>query len=83
MKVTLLVNESSPLEYRAIVTFGLNAPYGRTVKSGNLVVGDWNSSNAESLLRYTVNKGYPILGWELGELMQLLCSYFLRKEPLR
>ncbi|XP_031371761.1 heparanase-like protein 3 [Punica granatum] len=50
----------------AIVTFGLNVLYGRSVESSFSVVGDWNSSNAEALLRYTANKGYRILGWELG-----------------
>lgn len=29
-------------------------------------MGDWNASNAESFIRYTVNKGYTIHGWELG-----------------
>ncbi|KAK8558938.1 hypothetical protein V6N12_042227 [Hibiscus sabdariffa] len=29
-------------------------------------IGAWNSSNAESIMRYTVNKGYTIHGWELG-----------------
>ncbi|KAK3438122.1 hypothetical protein EUGRSUZ_C02741 [Eucalyptus grandis] len=48
------------------VTFGLNALYGRTIGSDGSVNGPWNSSNAESLIRYTVNKGYSILGWELG-----------------
>lgn len=50
----------------AIVTFGLNALYGRTVNSDGSVHGPWDSSNAEILLRYTVNKGYTIHGWELG-----------------
>ncbi|KAK3029878.1 hypothetical protein RJ639_038675 [Escallonia herrerae] len=50
----------------AKVIFGLNALSGRTVGSDGLAVGAWNSSNAESLIRYTVNKGYAIHGWELG-----------------
>ncbi|KAI6680248.1 hypothetical protein NL676_034129 [Syzygium grande] len=50
----------------AAVTFGLNALYGRTISSDGAVNGPWNSSNAESLIRYTVNKGYSILGLELG-----------------
>ncbi|XP_010048937.2 heparanase-like protein 3 isoform X2 [Eucalyptus grandis] len=48
------------------VTFGLNALYGRIIGSDSFVNGPWNSSNAESLIQYTVNKGYSILGWELG-----------------
>ncbi|XP_059643430.1 heparanase-like protein 3 [Cornus florida] len=50
----------------AKIIFGLNALYGRTIGSDNSVVGAWNSSNAESLIRYTVNSGYTIHGWELG-----------------
>ncbi|GLU01282.1 hypothetical protein SLE2022_185940 [Rubroshorea leprosula] len=50
----------------ALVVFGLNALNGRTIDSHGKAVGAWNSSNAESLLRYTVNNGYKIHGWELG-----------------
>ncbi|GLT85298.1 hypothetical protein SLE2022_034910 [Rubroshorea leprosula] len=50
----------------ALVVFGLNALNGRTVGPDWNAVGAWNSSNAESLLRYTVNNGYKIHGWELG-----------------
>ncbi|VFQ77170.1 unnamed protein product [Cuscuta campestris] len=45
----------------AVIIFGLNALYGR-VKSN----GAWNSTNAESFIRYTVKRGYTIHGWELG-----------------
>ncbi|BFG18927.1 hypothetical protein CerSpe_052010 [Prunus speciosa] len=50
----------------AVVIFGLNALRGRTINSQGAAVGAWNSSNAESLIRYTVKKGYRIHGWELG-----------------
>ncbi|XP_050257940.1 heparanase-like protein 3 [Quercus robur] len=51
----------------AVVVFGLNALSGKTLDSQGSAVGAWNSSNAESLIRYTVNKGYNIIhGWELG-----------------
>ncbi|KAF8400586.1 hypothetical protein HHK36_013885 [Tetracentron sinense] len=50
----------------AVVIFGLNALNGRVIKSDGSAVGPWNSTNAESLIRYTVNKGYAIHGWELG-----------------
>ncbi|KAG9151389.1 hypothetical protein Leryth_024440 [Lithospermum erythrorhizon] len=54
-------------ESKALVIFGLNALNGRTFpQSGGSAVGAWNSSNAESLIRYTVEKGYNIYGWELG-----------------
>ncbi|XP_030939798.1 heparanase-like protein 3 [Quercus lobata] len=51
----------------AVVVFGLNELSGKTIDSQGPAVGAWNSSNAESLIRYTVNKGYNIIhGWELG-----------------
>ncbi|GMI83863.1 glucuronidase 3 [Hibiscus trionum] len=50
----------------AEVVFGLNALNGRTIGLDGSAIGAWNSSNAESLIRYTVNKGYNIHGWELG-----------------
>ncbi|CAN0877536.1 Heparanase-like protein 3, partial [Linum grandiflorum] len=49
----------------AAVVFGLNALNGRTV-SDRSAKGAWNSSNAEALIRYTVNKGFTVVGWELG-----------------
>ncbi|KAL2939937.1 Heparanase-like protein 3 [Bienertia sinuspersici] len=50
----------------AVVTFGLNALTGRTINLDGSTSGAWDPSNAESLLRYTINKGYKIFGWELG-----------------
>ncbi|KAL4632868.1 hypothetical protein ACB092_04G082100 [Castanea dentata] len=51
----------------AVVVFGLNEISGKTIDSQGSAVGAWNSSNAESLIRYTVNNGYKIIrGWELG-----------------
>lgn len=52
---------------RAVVTFGLNALAGRTINPDGSTAGAWDPSNAESLLRYTINKGYNIYGWELGK----------------
>ena len=51
---------------RAIVTFGLNALYGRRKIKGITWGGDWDSSNAENLMKYTLSKGYQIDSWELG-----------------
>ncbi|KAK2659925.1 hypothetical protein Ddye_006458 [Dipteronia dyeriana] len=51
---------------KAAVVFGLNALNGRKIGSYGSAGGVWNSTNAESLMRYTVNKGYTIHGWELG-----------------
>lgn len=52
---------------RAKVTFGLNALNGKTiVPDGRTALGNWDSSNAESFITYTVSRGYSIHGWELG-----------------
>lgn len=53
-------------ETGTVVTFGLNALTGRTINIDGSTAGAWDPSNAESLLRYTVSKGYDIYGWELG-----------------
>lgn len=50
----------------AEVIFGLNALNGRRIASDGSAVGAWDSSNAEAFIRYTVEKGYNIYGWELG-----------------
>ncbi|XVF34551.1 hypothetical protein REPUB_Repub18cG0068800 [Reevesia pubescens] len=50
----------------AKIIFGLNALAGRSIKSDGSAVGAWNYSNAESFIRYTVEKNYTIHGWELG-----------------
>ncbi|XP_057538573.1 heparanase-like protein 3 [Amaranthus tricolor] len=50
----------------ALIVFGLNALAGRTIQPDGSATGAWDSSNAESFIRYTVEKGYDIHGWELG-----------------
>ncbi|KAH6804768.1 glucuronidase 3 [Perilla frutescens var. frutescens] len=50
----------------AKIIFGLNALTGRVIGPGGVCTGAWDSSNAESLMRHTVNSGYTIHGWELG-----------------
>lgn len=50
----------------ALITFGLNALNGRVSMLDGSLGGPWNSTNAAALIRYTVNKGYTIHGWELG-----------------
>ncbi|CAH9110521.1 unnamed protein product [Cuscuta europaea] len=47
----------------AVIIFGLNALNGRRSAKTNEA---WDSTNAESLIRYSVKKGYTIYGWELG-----------------
>ncbi|KAL4633565.1 hypothetical protein ACB092_04G131800 [Castanea dentata] len=49
----------------AVVTFGLNALNGRH-NQGILWLGDWDPSNAEALIKYTISKGYHIDSWEFG-----------------
>ncbi|KAL5988099.1 hypothetical protein ACLOJK_035862 [Asimina triloba] len=48
------------------VIFGLNALNGRKPMPDGSVGGPWDYSNAAALMQYTVNKGYTIHGWELG-----------------
>lgn len=50
----------------ALVVFGLNALAGRYIQVDGSAAGAWDTSNAESFIRYTVEKGYAIHGWELG-----------------
>ncbi|KAB1216789.1 Heparanase-like protein 1 [Morella rubra] len=50
----------------AIVTFGLNALYGRHLIKRGVWGGDWDSSNTEDLMKYTISKGYQIDSWEFG-----------------
>ncbi|KAL1553729.1 heparanase [Salvia divinorum] len=52
-------------ESGALVVFGLNALRGKSIQS-DTAVGPWDSTNAASLIRYTVKRGYKIYGWELG-----------------
>ncbi|KAK3213089.1 hypothetical protein Dsin_017795 [Dipteronia sinensis] len=49
----------------AKIIFGLNALTGRTIQPDG-AKGAWDFTNAESLIRYTVQKNYSIHGWELG-----------------
>ncbi|CAJ1975615.1 unnamed protein product [Sphenostylis stenocarpa] len=49
----------------AKIIFGLNALAGKSIQGGS-AKGPWNSTNAESFIRYNVRNGYTIYGWELG-----------------
>lgn len=51
---------------RAVVIFGLNALNGRIHLKDGSCKGPWNSTNAAAFINYTVNNGYTIHGWELG-----------------
>ncbi|RWR77247.1 Glycoside hydrolase [Cinnamomum micranthum f. kanehirae] len=51
---------------RAIVTFGLNALYGRHKGSNGVWGGSWNSTNARNFIEYTISKGHQIDSWEFG-----------------
>ncbi|KAF6171716.1 hypothetical protein GIB67_007237, partial [Kingdonia uniflora] len=51
----------------AVVTFGLNALFGRKkISDDGLYGGDWNSRNARDFIKYTISKGYKIESWEFG-----------------
>ncbi|KAL3683795.1 hypothetical protein R1sor_001817 [Riccia sorocarpa] len=51
----------------ASVAFGLNALSGRVKsKSESVISSPWNPSNAENLIRYTRDRAYPVIAWELG-----------------
>ena len=49
-----------------MLTFGLNALHGRNKIKGSLWGGDWDSSNAQDFMKYTISKGYQIDSWEFG-----------------
>jgi heparanase 1 len=52
---------------RVIVTFGLNALYGRhQIRRRGAWEGDWDPSNTIDLMKYTISKGYQINSWEFG-----------------
>uniref|UniRef100_A0ACD5ZEH4 Uncharacterized protein n=1 Tax=Avena sativa TaxID=4498 RepID=A0ACD5ZEH4_AVESA len=50
----------------AQIIFGLNALNGRVPMPDDSLGGPWDYTNADSFIRYTVEKGYDIHGWELG-----------------
>ncbi|KAL3675821.1 hypothetical protein R1sor_025769 [Riccia sorocarpa] len=51
---------------RVSVAFGLNALYGRLKFEGLSEVADpWNPSNIENFIRYTRDRAYPVIAWEL------------------
>lgn len=50
----------------SLVTFGLNALYGRHHINKGVWGGKWNSSNTRDFITYTVSKGYQIHSWEFG-----------------
>ncbi|XP_044486421.1 heparanase-like protein 1 isoform X2 [Mangifera indica] len=50
----------------AIVTFGLNALYGRHQIKKGVWGGAWDPSNARDFMKYTLSKGYHIDSWEFG-----------------
>ncbi|XP_026378265.1 heparanase-like protein 1 [Papaver somniferum] len=54
-------------ETGALVTFGINALYGRKkLTAYGLYDGHWDSMNARDFVNYTIFKGYKIDSWELG-----------------
>ena len=61
---------------RAIVTFGVNALYGRYNVRRSIWAGKWNSTNAYDFVKYTISKGYPVGSWEFGNTVNF---FFLLK----
>ncbi|XP_042017225.1 heparanase-like protein 1 isoform X1 [Salvia splendens] len=49
-----------------VLTFGLNALYGRYQLRKGVCGGDWDPSNAHDFIRYTISKGYNVDSWEFG-----------------
>ncbi|KAJ9677509.1 hypothetical protein PVL29_022483 [Vitis rotundifolia] len=49
-----------------ILTFGLNALYGRHQIRKGTWGGVWDSSNTQNFIKYTISKGYQIDSWEFG-----------------
>jgi len=49
-------------------TFGLNALNGKenSIEDKENWVGDWDPTNALSLMEYSISKGYKIDSYELG-----------------
>ncbi|KAI9174427.1 hypothetical protein LWI28_017066 [Acer negundo] len=50
----------------AVLTFGLNALYGRHQIKKGVWGGAWDSSNAQDFIKYTISKGHRIDSWEFG-----------------
>ncbi|GJN08677.1 hypothetical protein PR202_ga26626 [Eleusine coracana subsp. coracana] len=65
----------------AIVTFGLNALYGRYNVRRTIWAGKWNSTNAYDFVKYTISKGYPVDSWEFGNTTQFLFTTELLQCP--
>ncbi|PIN11725.1 Beta-glucuronidase [Handroanthus impetiginosus] len=49
-----------------ILTFGLNALYGRHHIRRGVWGGDWDPTNARDFIKYTLSKGYHVDSWEFG-----------------
>lgn len=60
-----------------LVTFGLNALYGRYQMKKGVWGGNWDSSNAYQFMKYTVSKGYSIDSWELGKFQSFILNSFV------
>ncbi|KAG0464966.1 hypothetical protein HPP92_019130 [Vanilla planifolia] len=53
-------------KFGVVITFGLNALYGRMKASDGLYIGDWDSSNTREFINYTITRKYKIDSWEFG-----------------
>ncbi|KAI5416624.1 heparanase-like protein 1 [Lathyrus oleraceus] len=50
----------------AVVTFGLNALFGRHKIIHTVWGGNWDPTNAYDFINYTISKGHKIDSWEFG-----------------
>ncbi|CAK8563222.1 unnamed protein product [Lathyrus sativus] len=50
----------------AVVTFGLNALFGRHKIIQKVWGGNWDPTNAYDFINYTISKGHKIDSWEFG-----------------
>ncbi|CAN4124568.1 unnamed protein product [Withania somnifera] len=62
----LHMNRWDELHDMAAITFSFNALIGKIPSDDTLWQGDWNQYNAKSLMKYTIQKGYKIDSYELG-----------------
>ncbi|KAL0337519.1 UNVERIFIED_CONTAM: Heparanase-like protein 3 [Sesamum calycinum] len=59
----------------ALVIFGLNALKGKAIQPNNTATGPWDSSNAASLIRYTVRATFTLGNLVRSFIVMSFCQY--------
>ncbi len=59
-----------------VKTAGWELVFGLSISLQNSD-GSWDSRNAEELVKYTMTKGYSLLGWELGNGEEKYLKFFV------